>query len=868
MITTIIKRDGTSEPFSAEKINGWGEWAARSLGGHVDWPTVVMRTVAGLPDTCTSEDLQNALIRQCLNMNSWSHNRMAGRLYASNMYRAMYGKGNIPTIREVHSRLQAVGMMIHLDYSDAEYAELEKVIKHKRDFNYPHFQLEIIRTKYALQNRVDKVEYESPQFVYMRMAMALDNDQPRERRMHDVKRWYEHFSKNRINAPTPNYVNLGTKLNGYASCCLYSVNDTAASIGAGMNIAYTMTYMSAGIGNIHNTRSVGDPVRGGMIAHMGKLPYYRALVEMISCNMQNGRAGAGNTFYSAFDPEVETIMRLKNPLTPTEKQIRGIDYTQIGNKFLGRKVARDEQVFLFNCWSAPDLFQAFFSGDEKLFAELYAKYEADPTFKKKYVKAREVVITALNEASQTGRAYLAFADEINRHTPYKDTIYLSNLCVEIVEPTEGYDNSGDLYSTGPVGYIKFRTTDGKDWSLTADDLLRKPAGAGYVYALHLKEGESFSYGGQSYTVSEVTDLKKEPEVALCSLAAIVISNIKSDEEYEDAMYYSLLMIDKCIHMSDYELPHIGYTAKNRLAAAVGMMDLAHYMAERKLKYSSPEGKAEIHRVAESHMYFALRASLRLAKELGNCPWSHRTKWADGWLPIDTYNRSIDQVVAPEYQRDWEGLRADIIEQGGIRNSTVVAYMPGESSSKASGCSNSIYPVRDTTLVKTDNGVSVYWAAPNSERLAKYYELAWDIPTHDMIDNYGIFQKFCDQSISADFWRRIEGTTKISSDEMLSDYFHMLKRGMKTRYYQNSKTSKAVVLDVQEEAKFTITADKLKELGLDVALLQDVGVITPAANAGEFHADPVQIQALVAANDPSVEEIGGDERGCGSGGCAM
>ena len=270
MINLIIKRDGSVEPFTPSKINGWGEWAAESLGGLVDWAGVVMETVRDLPETCNSRDLQTALINACLNRNSWSYNRMAGRLYAAVLHKDLYGKDGIPSIRDVHTRLQAAGFMTDLDYNEDEYAKIEKFIKHKRDFSYAHFQLHHIRYKYALRNRLSGEEMESPQFVFMRMAMALAEKRPADVRLRDVKEFYDLFSQNVINAPTPNYVNLGTHHNGFASCCLITNHDTAVSIGIADHIAYTMTYMSAGIGHNLQTRSLKDPVRGGLIAHQGR----------------------------------------------------------------------------------------------------------------------------------------------------------------------------------------------------------------------------------------------------------------------------------------------------------------------------------------------------------------------------------------------------------------------------------------------------------------------------------------------------------------------------------------------------------------------------------------------------------------------
>lgn len=736
MIEVIIKRDGSKEEFQPAKVNRWGEWASKTLGNAVDWSSVVLQTVSTLPKECSSGMLQERLIKTCLDNGTWSYNRMAGRLYAAYIYKKFYND-NIPTVKQLHEKLHALGFMEKLEYSDEEYAIVEKLINHKLDFKAAHFELHQVRTKYAIKNRVTGEEYESQQFVYMRMAMALAEDQPQDRKMSDVAKWYEHFSEKRINAPTPNFVNLGTPLRGYASCCTYTTLDSAKSLAVGDHIAYTMTYMSAGIGSHINTRSVGDPVRGGVIEHQGKLNYYRALVGAIKANLQNGRGGAATQYFPAFDPEVEVISQLKNPMSTEDKKIRGMDYNIGTNKFFARKAAQNKEIFLFNSFTAPDLYAAMYSADDKLFEELYTKYENDQNFKKTYVNAREVILTSLNEAFETGRSYLHWMDEINRHTPFKDTIYSSNLCAEAIFPTKGYEGMEDLYSAEDHG---------------------------------------------------------RGEIGLCSLGGINIPNIESEEQYEEVAYYTLLMIDKCIHKSEYALPHLGVTAKSRLNAGIGIMGLAHEMARANMKYSTLEGKRFIHEVSERHAYYCIKASLMLGQELGNAPWMHKTKWPEGWLPIDTYNRNVDSVVGNELSYDWETLRSEIIANGGIRNSVVICHMPGESSTKASGTTNGLYPVRDLSLIKTDNHSVNYWTAPEGDKLKKRYELAWDISAKDLIDCYAIVQKFTDQGISADLYRKVIGDDVVTSSEMLKDYLYMTKMGLKTRYYQNSKTSDGSSLD--------------------------------------------------------------------------
>jgi ribonucleoside-diphosphate reductase alpha chain len=731
MIKNIIKRNGELEPFKSEKLNGWGEWAASKLGREIDWSEAVLHVVSTLPETCTSEDLQNGLINFCLDKNTWEYNRMAGRLYAALLSKKIYGSSEKPTVKELHDKLHSVGLMVKLDYSDSEYAQVEKFINHKLDFNSAHYEIHQIRLKYSLRDKVSKKEYETQQFVYMRMAMALAENEPRHERMKHVKNWYDHLSHKRINAPTPNFVNLGTGHNGLASCCVYTTDDTAASLACGDHIAYMMTVMSAGIGTHIKTRSIGDGVRHGLIQHQGKLPYYRAMVGAIGANLQNGRGGASTVHYTAFDPEVEVIAKAKNPMTPLSKQIRGCDYSFGSNKFFARKAAKNEQVGLFSYYDCPEVYEAQYSKDSTEFERLYNQAVEDGRITK-FVNARELLVDILNEGYETGRHYLHFMDTMNHHTPFKDKIYSSNLCQEINIPSFPFKNVEELY-------------------------------------LPYKEGNG--------------------EIGICSLAGIVVSNIDNDEQYADAAYYALKMIDVCIHKSTYIFKNVEDTTKARLSAGVGVLGLAHLMAKKNLKYSTQSGRDFIHELFETHMWHLVNASLRLGKELGNAPWIDKTSWPEGWLPIDTYEKRVDEIVTVGYKRNWETLREKIIENGGIRNSVVAAIMPSESSSVSAGTTNAVYPIRDYDLMKTNETMVLHYVAPDSTKLRDKYELAWDISTQDLIKCYAIMQKWTDQGISADLYRKILGADKVGTKEMIDDYLAMVKYGLKSRYYQNSLTSK-------------------------------------------------------------------------------
>lgn len=843
MIEIIVKRDGSEESFDADKLNRWATWAAEQLGGFVDWSGIAMRAAGKLPTKCSSQELQQALVQECVDQKSWSYYRMAARLHIPYLRKKMYGgDGTIPHIKLVHSELQKWGLMRELDYSDAEYEQIEQMLAHKRDFNYAKFQIDQIVGKYSLCDRRNISDspilgryFESPQHVYMRMAMALAEDEPRAMRMTHIEKWYNHFSCNRLNAPTPNFANLGTNHNGYASCCLYASEDTEVSLGIGDHIARTMTVASAGIGSVLLCRSLNDPVRGGAIVHQGRVPYYKAMAAAVNSSVQNGRGGACTTYFSAYDPEVQTLTSLRSPKSPEDKRILIMDFAITKNKHLIRKAAANEDIFLFNVFNAPDLVAAMYSPNPGEFETLYAKYEADPKFIKTYTSARKIVVGATNVSIETGSLYELYSDEVNHHTPFYDTIWSSNLCAEIVQPTTPYQSMVDLYTGHSVGRInvavKLKHHDGNSLFKVGQEsgfrfdapipIAMVGTARKHKAAQELIPGDVFDHYGEHWQVTEIQELQKEPEVALCSLAAIIPSYIESEEQYAEVAYYALKMIDKCIHMSSFPLAHIGYTARQRLSAGVGLTGVAHYMAKRRKRYSTPEGKKELHDLAERHAYHVIRASLRLGQELGNAPWIHRTKWPEGWLPIDTYNRHVDSVVPHSVNYDWEALREEIIANGGIRNSTLIAHMPTESSSKASGVPNGPYPIRDFTLGKTDNNKKLDWAPTDGDRLKRHYEIAWDIPYKDQIECYAVIQKWTDQAISADRWVRLEGDSSVYSSQLLDNSILMAKLGVKTGYYFNSKTSKTVKNEeTGEEVIVEITtehsvADKCVSGGCDV-----------------------------------------------------
>lgn len=722
MIDKIKKRDGTIVDFDVNKLIHWAKWAG-VIG--VDWFSVVAEAYKRCPNECTTQELQNAMIQACADMEDTPHLLMAGRLLMGDVYKQAFGgHENIPTVFEMYNKMATEGLWEDVGYTEDELNKAQTFINHDADLNSVHSVVHQIVTKYAIRDIEKNIPLESPAFVWMRMALGACSQEPMETRIGFVEEYYKDFYKGRINAPTPNIVNLGTPKRNYASCAVFKSNDGAKSLAAGDHVAYGMTCASAGIGGMLQTRSKGEGVRKNMIKHGGKLPYYRATEAAVNANLQGSRGGAATMHFNCLDPEIETLLRLRHPTTVAKMKIAGIDYSFGYHPLLAKKAAANEDWMLVSYKASPELHEAMY-GDVN-FEEVYNEYEKSKG-KRKYISARKLSLDFLRMQEETGRMYEHNTLEMNRHTPFKDKIYSSNLCQEIGLPTQGYKSVENLYR--------------------AEDC--------------------------------------DGEIGLCNLAAIVAGRVP-EEDYEEVAYRALKMVDNVISLMEYPFVHLKYTAQARRSVGIGITNLAHDLATKGLTYTSPEGKAYMHRLAEMHSYWLHKASVRLAKERGKCAWFDKTKYADGWLPIDTYAKQVDNITSQKNLLDWEGLRKDIAEFG-MRNSVLEAYMPVESSSIAGNTTNSIYPIRAYAVIKTSGTNKTVFIAPDAEELLGKYQLAWDIPIKDMTELYAIFQKFSGQGISADYYRKFDEDKprKISAKQLLEDWFYRILCGVKTKYYSNS-----------------------------------------------------------------------------------
>lgn len=1436
MIEYVIKRDERKEPFDADKLNNWAQWGEKTVNPKdFNWSGIVLRTVSLLGKECTTKELQDTLIKECLNQNTWESNRMAGRLYASALSKELYEIRKHPHIKELHDKLINLGIVIKPNYTNEEYEYINKLLNHKRDFTYSHYAINQLVQKYSLRDRIKKVSYETPQFIYMRVAMDTLNFYTKEDRLEKLKDLYEELSFQRVVVPTPYFANSLTRNPNKISCSVITCTDEAESIGVLNTLAYTLTTSGAGVGAHMKTRSINDPVRGGLVKHAGKVPYYRAFANIMKSSTQgcydpetevlteegwkffkditeedlivqvnddlsveaikptriiaynhtgimyqfgmnksngafnvlvtpdhrmlykqtrkvvsdtaiqkhldlgwsritntqwvspefseitadkaefsrltclfnsanttvtsedfsaldalkiayqadgltkqrgncilfhisktrkklrleklikdlgfsyekitynggvsyeyrinkgeihfsknfdwvlpltrsskwlqsfleeleywdgthldtdqnsfayfstdekcidvaqmaaslcgaysrkenigrkkehhqdrfrltisffksyicsskvnktevkdyngmvycvevpsnkiivrrkgltlicgNSRSGAATMYFPIFDPEIEVLVGLKNPLSVLANRVRDSDYGVSINKPFLKRAFTGKPFWLFSYKDNPELYEKFYHWDSETFDKELEQFAKDNPDKVTEVDAKQLLSTALTHRAETGRLYPHFADITNSHTPYKETIYSSNLCIagdqlvpsnyglltaqelnelntnltlvdgqkevksspmklresyqdvykitlkngmthkvtnyhkimtdkglvkceDLVpgvhkakinvnegifgtkdmvdeawllglwqgdgtshkdlifidvweskteclkeEILEAYERVRTKYTGGyytlrngksdkeiqkeyskpqfnlctkignkdkwrlqsnilskylnfeknviprwvregnketQLAYIKglFQTDGTYNYSANAhylsitqtnkeflEQLQILLNNLGYVFSLtKSKEGGerilpdsnrqpklyncktsyrlvsgsfytclkfeedtgfisfrgkflpepvktvykpkeyikvvSVEYAGKEdvycptvesdehlfvshcfitrncLEISNVTKPYKthlelysdNPEgvVGFCNLAGINLGVIKDDEEYERVCYYALFMIEQAIETATLPFPALNKNLKDYRSAGVGICSLAYLMAKNNKSYTTQEGRDFIFEQAERHQYFLTKAAIKLTEELGPCEAMSRNKYKDGWLPSDSTPKAVFDLVTVGFKYDWESLRERMKELGGLRFTTLSCLMPAESSSIAVSGTNSIFPLRDLTLVKTSGDTSNIWVAPEASRLAKKYEIVWDIPSEHIINLYALWQVFIDQAISADIFIDRTKNVNLSMSSMFKDLAQAAKLGVKTFYYMNTLTDK-------------------------------------------------------------------------------
>jgi len=444
----VKKRNGSIEPLNLEKMHVMAERACEGLGG-VSASQVEMQSGIQFYDGITTDEIQEILIKSAsdlISLDQPNYQFVAARLLLFSIRKSLYGKiFEIPSLQDHIQRCVESGVYdpaVNDKFSAEEIQEIGKFLDHDRDLLFTYAGLRQVADKYLVQDRSSGQVYETPQFMYMLIAMTMFAEYPAETRLNYIKRYYDAISRHKINIPTPIMGGVRTPIRQFASCVLVDIDDTLDSIFTSDMAVGRYVAQRAGIGiNAGRIRGINSKIRGGEVQHTGVVPFLKKFEATVRCCTQNGiRGGSATVHFPIWHQEIEDILVLKNNKGTEDNRVRKLDYSiQISKLFYERFITGGD-ISLFSPHDVPDLYDVF--GTEG-FDKLYTTYEQDETIPRKTIAAQELFGQLIKERAETGRIYIMNIDHCNSHSSFLDKVEMSNLCQEITLPTKPLQHIDD-----------------------------------------------------------------------------------------------------------------------------------------------------------------------------------------------------------------------------------------------------------------------------------------------------------------------------------------------------------------------------------------------------------------------------------------
>lgn len=446
----VQKRNGKFEQYNVEKIHKVLEWAIKDIN-NVSWSDIEMNAKLSLGEGATTKEIHQMLIKSANDLtspNKPNYQYVASRLLNMSLRKDLWDRYDNPP--SLHKHLQKnieekiYDETLLIKWTKDQLDELNEFIDHDRDYLFTYAGLQQLIDKYLVKNRATGEIYETPQFAYMCIALALFNN------VKDVKEAYECFSTFKINLPTPIMAGVRTRIKQFASCVLVDVEDDLNSIFSSVHAVGKYTARRAGIGlNIGRIRPINSSIRGGEVIHTGLIPYLKIFESTVKATSQNGIRGGSATVHVPFwHYEIEDIIVLKNNAGTDDNRVRKLDYSVQFNKLFYERLIKNEDITLMSPSETGGLYSAMNNNED--FKKLYEKYENARYVKmKKKINARKLAEIFAKERLETGRIYVMNIDNANEHGSWDAPVYMSNLCQEILHPTKPISSIDD--KEGEIG---------------------------------------------------------------------------------------------------------------------------------------------------------------------------------------------------------------------------------------------------------------------------------------------------------------------------------------------------------------------------------------------------------------------------------
>jgi ribonucleoside-diphosphate reductase alpha chain len=674
---------------------------------------------------------------------------VAGKQRLSMLRKDVYGDYQPLHLYEIVKKNVATGLYTAelLDwYTEEDWNKMNDLLDHSKDEQYSYAAIEQLIEKYLVKNRATKEIYETPQIRYMvAAATVFHKEEPNTARMRFIKEYYNAASDGLFTLATPVLAGLGTPTKQFSSCVLIRSDDDLDSIFASGEMMAKYASKRAGIGlEIGRLRPLGSPIRGGEIMHTGMIPFLKKWFgDLRSCSQGGIRNASATVFYPIWHHQFDDLIVLKNNQGTEETRVRHMDYGVVLSAFFWRRFKNKEMITFFDPNEVPDLYEAFYK-DTALFEELYVKYERRRDLRKKQMAAEEVFKGGiLKERTDTGRIYLVFIDNVMNQGPFDPEYHT-------------------IYQSNLCCEILLPTKSFK----RLDD--------------------------------------EEGRIALCTLGSINWGAFRNPEDMRRACRILQRSLCNILDYQDFLSIQSKLSNDEIQPLGIGITNLAYWHAKRGLQYGEQDALQEVKSWMEHQAYYLTEATVELAKERGPCLDSQHTRYGKGVFPWELRANGVNELADFTPELDWETLRTNMKEHG-VRNATLMAVAPVESSSVVINSTNGIEMPMSLISVKESKAGSFIQVVPEYHRLKNKYQLMWEqTDCADYLKTAAVIAAYVDQSISTNtfynpaHWpdRKVP-TTLIAKNLMQAQLW-----GIKTFYYSllNKQGAKAAAEEIPEQTK--------------------------------------------------------------------
>ena len=752
MKISVIKRSGVKESLTLEK---WQAQIAKICQGIADvsQSMIEIKAQPHFYDGITTREIDQITLRAVVDLidvesnpelGHTNYQYVAGKQRLSMLRKDVYGTYTPPSLYSIVKRNVEIGLYTSelLEwYTEEDWNKMETFIDHGKDEQYSCAAIEQMIEKYLVRNRSTKEIYETPQVRYIVAAATIfHKEEPQSARMRYIKEYYNAASDGLFTLATPVLAGLGTPTKQFSSCVLIRSDDDLDSIFASGEMMAKYASKRAGIGlEIGRLRPLGSPIRGGEIMHTGMIPFLKKWFgDLRSCSQGGIRNASATVFYPIWHHQFDDLIVLKNNQGTEETRVRHMDYGVVLSAFFWRRFKNKENITFFDPNQVPDLYEAFYKNTE-LFEKLYVKYEEHTGLRKKTMSAEEVFKSGiLKERTDTGRIYLVFIDNAMKQGPFDPEYHT-------------------IYQSNLCCEILLPTKSFK----RLDD--------------------------------------SDGRVALCTLGSINWGAFRHPEDMRRACRILQRSLCNILDYQDFLSIQSKLSNDEIQPLGIGVTNLAYWHAKRGVKYGDKDALQDVKSWIEHQAYYLTEATVELAKERGPCLDSHKTRYGQGIFPWELRADAVNDLAEFSPELDWETLRENMIKYG-VRNATLMAIAPVESSSVVINSTNGIEMPMSLISVKESKAGSFVQVVPEYQKLKNKYQLMWDQRDCDgYIKTAAVLAAYIDQSISTNtfynpafFPDRKVPTTLIAKNLMQAHIW-----GLKTFYY--SLINKAGSKSVTEEA---------------------------------------------------------------------